>query len=233
VFCNEKECQVAELIWNAGPVVKLVMLLLVYLSVVSWAIIFYKWRLVRRALQQSQAFLDCFWSKRRLDLVAQQLDSFSDSPLTALFREGYQELVRVQPPRKEGEAPTLVLSDSGADNIARALRRSTTQQTQQLEKYLTFLATTGSTAPFIGLFGTVWGIMDSFHGIGQTGSASLAVVAPGISEALIATAIGLLAAIPAVVGYNYFLSKINRLIGQMDTFSQEFLNIVQHMARRA
>ncbi len=98
-------------------------------------------------------------------------------------------------------------------------------------KYLTFLATTGSTAPFIGLFGTVWGIMDAFHGIGQTGSASLAVVAPGISEALIATAIGLAAAIPAVMGYNHFLNKVNVLIGEMDNFSQEFLNIVERMER--
>jgi biopolymer transport protein TolQ len=119
-----------------------------------------------------------------------------------------------------------------ADNVARALRRATTQETQRLERYLTFLATTGSTAPFIGLFGTVWGIMDSFRGIGLTGSASLAVVAPGISEALVATAIGLVAAIPAVMGYNHFVNKVNVLTGEMDNFSQEFLNIVQRITRR-
>ncbi len=117
------------------------------------------------------------------------------------------------------------------ESVGRALRRATTQETLRLEKYLTFLATTGSTAPFIGLFGTVWGIMGAFHGIGQTGSASLAVVAPGISEALIATAIGLAAAIPAVMGYNHFLNKVNVLIGEMDNFSQEFLNIVERMER--
>ena len=126
----------------------------------------------------------------------------------------------------------MLFRSGRAENVARALRRATTTETHRLEKFLTFLATTGSTAPFIGLFGTVWGIMDAFHGIGKTGSASLAVVAPGISEALIVTAIGLAAAIPAVVGYNHFLNKTNVLIGEMDNFSQEFLNIVERMARR-
>ena len=116
--------------------------------------------------------------------------------------------------------------------VPRALARAPPQEIHRLEKFLTFLATTGSTAPFVGLFGTVWGIMAAFHGIGKTGSASLALVAPGISEALVATAIGLVAAIPAVMGYNFFISKVNVLTGEMDNFSQEFLNIVQRMARR-
>ncbi|RME34608.1 MAG: Tol-Pal system subunit TolQ, partial [Deltaproteobacteria bacterium] len=151
------------------------------------------------------------------------------SPLAVLFREGYRELARSQRPATETGG---AVADLGrADNVARALRRAMTSETQRLERYLTFLATTGSTAPFIGLFGTVWGIMDSFHGIGKTGSASLAVVAPGISEALIATAIGLVAAIPAVVAYNHFVSKVNVLTGEMDNFSQEFLNIVQRIGR--
>jgi biopolymer transport protein TolQ len=122
-------------------------------------------------------------------------------------------------------------TDGGVDKVARALRRATTVETHRLEKFLTFLATTGSTAPFIGLFGTVWGIMDSFRGIGQTGNASLAVVAPGISEALVATAIGLVAAIPAVVAYNHFVNKVNVLTGEMDNFSQEFLNILERQPR--
>lgn len=219
-----------ELILGAGPVVKLVLLVLVYFSVVSWAIIFLKFRVVRRAIVESERFLDYFWAKKSFEVIGQGLKDFAHSPLTVLFREGYQELLRGQRPASDVTGGPV--ADLGrSDNVARALRRATTSETQRLEKYLTFLATTGSTAPFIGLFGTVWGIMNSFHGIGKTGSASLAVVAPGISEALIATAIGLIAAIPAVMAYNHFVSKVNVLTGEMDNFCQEFLNIVQRMSR--
>jgi biopolymer transport protein TolQ len=216
---------------GAGPVVKLVLLVLVYFSVVSWAIIFLKFKTIQKAKKDSDAFLEFFWSKKRFDLIQQNLKDFANSPLTVLFRDGYHELVRNQR-KPEEEGANFGIELRGADNVARALRRATTQEIQRLEKFLTFLATTGSTAPFIGLFGTVWGIMDSFRSIGQTGSASLAVVAPGISEALVATAIGLVAAIPAVVAYNYFVSKVSVLTGEMDNFSQEFLNIVEHMSRR-
>jgi len=219
-----------ELILGAGPVVKLVLLVLAYFSIVSWAIIFLKFRVIRRAIIDSDRFLDFFWAKKRFDLIGQGLKDFSHSPLTVLFREAYQELLRgSRQPSEGGSGPSAELGR--AANVSRALRRATTSETQRLERYLTFLATTGSTAPFIGLFGTVWGIMDSFHGIGKTGSASLAVVAPGISEALIATAIGLVAAIPAVMAYNHFVSKVNVLTGEMDNFCQEFLNIVQRMGR--
>lgn len=220
-----------DLILNAGLVVKLVLLILVYFSVVSWAIIFHKLRVIHRAARDSERFLEFFWSKKRFDVIGQGLKDYAHSPLAVLFREGYQEMVKGQRPR-EGEEAAFHAEGASAENVSRALRRAMTQETHRLEKYLTFLATTGSTAPFIGLFGTVWGIMDSFHGIGKTGSASLAVVAPGISEALVATAIGLVAAIPAVVAYNHFLNKVNVLIGEMDNFSQEFLNIVQRMVRR-
>jgi len=221
-----------ELILGAGPVVKLVLLILAFFSVVSWAIIFNKFLVVYRAMRESTRFLEFFWATKRFDAIGQGLMNYARSPLAVLFREGYQELVKGQR-RREGEEETAPTADLGASgNVARALRRATTQETQRLERYLTFLATTGSTAPFIGLFGTVWGIMDSFHGIGKTGSASLAVVAPGISEALVATAIGLVAAIPAVMAYNHFVSKVNVLAGEMDNFSQEFLNIVERMARR-
>lgn len=217
-----------DLILGAGPVVKLVLAVLVYFSIVSWAIIFYKFLVVQRAARDSERFLAFFWAKKRLDVVGQSVGDFPHSPLAVLFREGYQELLRGQ--KGGDEEPS---DFRAADNVARALRRATTSETQRLERYLTFLATTGSTAPFIGLFGTVWGIMDSFRSIGATGSASLAVVAPGISEALVATAIGLVAAIPAVMGYNHFINKVNILTGEMDNFSQEFLNIVQHLTRRA
>ncbi|ALC18279.1 cell division and transport-associated protein TolQ [Desulfuromonas soudanensis] len=220
-----------DLILNAGLVVKLVLLILVYFSVVSWAIIFHKLRVIHRAASDSERFLEFFWSKKRFDVIGQGLKDYAHSPLAVLFREGYQEMVKGQRPR-EGEESAFHAEGASAENVSRALRRAMTQETHRLEKYLTFLATTGSTAPFIGLFGTVWGIMDSFHGIGKTGSASLAVVAPGISEALVATAIGLVAAIPAVVAYNHFLNKVNVLTGEMDNFSQEFLNIVQRMVRR-
>lgn len=221
-----------ELISDAGLVVKLVLLILVGFSLLSWAIIFLKFRVIYGAMRDSQRFQQFFWNKRRLDAIVQKLKDFPQAPTAVLCREGYQELLRGHR-ENTGEEGSPFSTDMGqADNVARALRRASTQETQRLERYLPFLATTGSTAPFIGLFGTVWGIMDSFIGIGKTGSASLAVVAPGISEALVATAIGLVAAIPAVVAYNHFISKINVLAGDMDSFSQEFLNIVGRMLRR-
>jgi len=220
-----------ELITNAGLVVKLVLLILVYFSVVSWAIILFKGLVIHRAMRDSDRFLDFFWAKRRFDVISQGLGEYRHSPLAVLFREVYQEQLQSRRPG-EGVAEGQLVADLGEqERVARVLRRATTSETQRLEKYLAFLATTGSAAPFIGLFGTVWGIMDAFHGIGQSGSASLAVVAPGISEALVATAIGLVAAIPAVIGYNHFVNKVNVLIGEMDNFSQEMLNIVQRMVR--
>ncbi len=222
-----------DLILGAGPVVKLVLAILVYFSVVSWAIIFFKLRVIQRATRDSEQFLDFFWAKKRFDAIGQGLGDYRFSPLTVLFREGYQELLKSQGKRPGEEEQGLIADLGGSENVERALRRAMTQETHRLEKFLTFLATTGSTAPFIGLFGTVWGIMDAFRGIGKTGSASLAVVAPGISEALVATAIGLVAAIPAVMAYNHFVNKVNVLTGEMDNFSQEFLNIVQRMMRRS
>ncbi|MBJ6725620.1 protein TolQ [Geomesophilobacter sediminis] len=213
---------------STGLVVKLVLGILLYFSVVSWGIIFYKLLQVYRANSASQHFLEFFWKAKRFDAIATQLDRFENSPLAVLFNEGYGELKKLQEKVVEKSDPSVISTDlGGIDNIARALRRATTSEITRLEKYLTFLATTGSTAPFIGLFGTVWGIMTAFQGIGQAGSASLATVAPGIAEALIATAIGLVAAIPAVMGYNHFQQKIKVLISEMDSFSTELLNIVQ------
>ena len=215
---------------GTGLVVKLVLLILIVFSVLSWAIIFDKFRQVHRANRESERFLDFFWKTKRFDAISAQLDRFASSPIAVLFTEGYSELNKLAHKGEEKEDPHVISTElGGIDNIARALRRATTSEITRLEKYLTFLATTGSTAPFIGLFGTVWGIMTAFKGIGETGSASLAVVAPGIAEALIATAIGLVAAIPAVIGYNHFQHKIKVLIAEMDSFSTEFLNIVQRM----
>lgn len=219
-----------ELFWNASLMVKLVLLVLVYFSVVSWGIILLKFLVVQRAMRDTKSFLDFFWESKRFDLIYQGIKNYGASPLTTLFREGYQELRKDQRDREEPEE--RLDFERRSEAVTRVLRRATTQETQHLEKYLTFLATTGSTAPFIGLFGTVWGIMEAFHGIGQSGSASLAVVAGPISEALVATAIGLVAAIPAVMGYNHYVSKTRTLINDMDNFAQEFLNISERMLRR-
>jgi len=213
---------------GTGIIVKLVLFVLIYFSVVSWAIIFYKLLQVHKANKESESFLAFFWQTKRFDAVSAQVDRFANSPLSILFTEGYNELKKLGEKGEEKSDPNVISTElGGVDNIARALRRATTSEITRLEKYLTFLATTGSTAPFIGLFGTVWGIMTAFKGIGETGSASLAVVAPGIAEALVATAIGLVAAIPAVMGFNHFQNRIKVLIAEMDNFSTEFLNIVQ------
>ncbi len=215
------------IILGAGIIVKLVLLLLLSFSVVSWAIILFKFFQVQRANSESERFMDFFWKSKRFDTIAFQVDRFAHSPLTVLFNEGYSELKKVVDSDSKSEGSALSTDLGGVENVSRALRRATNLEITRLEKYLTFLATTGSTSPFIGLFGTVWGIMTAFEGIGKTGSASLAVVAPGIAEALIATAIGLVAAIPAVMAYNHFQHKIRVLINEMDSFSTEFLNIVQ------
>lgn len=213
---------------STGLVVKGVLLLLIMFSVVSWAIIMFKFFQIQKAFSESGRFMDFFWKTKRFDTIASQVDRFASSPLTALFNEGYSELKQLM--EAEGTKPDhggLSTDLGGVANVTRALRRATNLEVNRLEKYTTFLATTGSTSPFIGLFGTVWGIMVAFEGIGKTGSASLAVVAPGIAEALIATAVGLVAAIPAVMAYNHFQHKIRVLVKEMDSFSTEFLNIVQ------
>jgi len=215
------------LMLGAGLVVKLVLIMLLFFSVVSWAIILFKLFQVHRANSESERFMDFFWKSKRFDTIASQVDRFANSPLTVLFNEGYGELKKVVEGDGASEGSALSTDLGGIENVSRALRRATNSEITRLEKYLTFLATTGSTSPFIGLFGTVWGIMTAFEGIGKTGSASLAVVAPGIAEALIATAIGLVAAIPAVMAYNHFQNKIRVLVKEMDSFSTEFLNIVQ------
>jgi biopolymer transport protein TolQ len=215
------------LILGAGLIVKLVLILLGFFSVVSWGIIFLKFYQINRANSESDRFMDFFWKSKRFDTIASQVDRFANSPLTVLFNEGYGELKKVVEGNGDSEGSALSTDLGGIENVSRALRRATNSEITRLEKYLTFLATTGSTSPFIGLFGTVWGIMTAFENIGKTGSASLAVVAPGIAEALIATAIGLVAAIPAVMAYNHFQNKIRVLIKEMDSFSTEFLNIVQ------
>ena len=203
-----------------------VLIILVLVSLVSWYIIGYKWWYIRRAQKQSLEFLDIFWQSKRLDTIFKTSEDLTRSPLSMVFRAGYVELSKIKKMQESGQ-DTMHTQLGEMENVSRALRRAASSEITQLESLVPFLATTGSTAPFIGLFGTVWGIMNSFRDIAGSGSANLTTVAPGISEALIATAIGLVAAIPAVVFYNYFLSKIKVLGSEMDNFSNDFLNIVK------
>lgn len=218
-----------ELILHSGPVVKLVLLILVLLSVCCWGIVLFKFIIMRSAIRESETFLNAFWEGGGLPQTYQIAKRLEQSPLAEIFRSGYLELQKLLNTKKEQaqqDAPAYGVF-SGIESIKRALDQAAIAEQSRLEKNLTFLATTGNTAPFIGLFGTVWGIMDAFRQIGVRGSASLATVAPGISEALIATAFGLVAAIPAVVAYNYFTSKARMISAEMDNFGSEFLNIIQ------
>ena len=212
---------------GTGLVVKAVLLMLIMFSVFSWAIIWFKFNQITKAFKDSGRFMDFFFKTKKFDTIAAQADRFAASPLVVLFSEGYSELKQVMEGDTRDSGGGISTDLGGVENVSRALRRATNLEVNRLEKYITFLATTGSTSPFIGLFGTVWGIMVAFEGIGRTGSASLAVVAPGIAEALIATAVGLVAAIPAVIAYNHFQHKIRVLIKERDSFSTEVLNSVQ------
>jgi len=210
----------------AGLVVKFVLILLVGFSVISWAIIFLKVRLFRGIDRNQAEFAKAFAEGKGLTALYEQAQKAEKSPLTEVFRAGYVEITRIQ--RERGEAPTGGHAASfPVDNIVRAMQKTSHEQVESLESYLPFLATTGSTTPFIGLFGTVWGIMNAFSGIGATGSASLATVAPGIAEALVATAAGLAAAIPSVIAYNYFLNRIRTVHTRIDSFTAEFINFLE------
>ncbi|WP_449245099.1 protein TolQ [Desulfobacca acetoxidans] len=234
------DLDVVPLILNAGPVVKGVMFILLVFSVACWGIIFAKVFQLSRAKKQTAEFLDLFWGARNLSTAYHETRHLQASPVAAIFRLGYIELgklMQTQVSTDSGDRDvlgTIAVRGAGVENVNRSLRRAMNTETTRLSRAITFLATTGNTAPFIGLFGTVWGIMTSFRGIGLKGSASLAVVAPGISEALVATAVGLAAAIPAVVAYNYFLSKVRVLETEMASFISDFLNIIERdMMRRA
>mgnify|MGYP001302722898 CR=1 FL=1 len=212
----------------AGPIVKLVLLLLVFFSVVSWAIIFLKFRFFKGIEKNQAAFVKSFSEGRNLAVLYELADKSERTPLTEVFRTGYLELTRIQrgrgpeTPPSAGRGGTFPL-----DNIERAMRKAVNEEAALMESYLPFLATTGSATPFIGLFGTVWGIMNAFSGIATTGSASLATVAPGIAEALIATAAGLAAAIPSVMAYNYFLNRVRGVVTRIDSFTIEFVNFLE------
>jgi biopolymer transport protein TolQ len=210
-----------DLVSNASGVVIGVMVLLGIMSVVGWYIIGFKYFFFARALRESDKFEEAFWRGRDIQAISQAAQQLRHSPLSAMFLAGYSELGKLQ--QQGGHADR----EGDLENIERALGKTHLKELTRLESMVPFLATTGSSAPFIGLFGTVWGIMNSFRAIGAMKTASVANVAPGIAEALIATAIGLVAAIPAVMAYNYFQRKIRVLSSEMETFAKDFLNIVR------
>jgi biopolymer transport protein TolQ len=230
------EIDLIHMITNAGTVVQLVLLLLLFFSVTSWAIIIVKYRYIKRSFKQSTEFTEFFWKSRDLSNAFAKAKQLHGSPLARIFRIGYLELKKTSQTGQPVEAESSDNSGNnlpfntrfaGIDNVERALRRATNTEMTRMTQMVPFLATTGNTAPFIGLFGTVWGIMNSFSGIGQRGSASLAVVAPGISEALVATAAGLAAAIPAVIAFNFFTNKIRIVETELHSFAADFLNIIE------
>ena len=207
-----------SLIWQASWLVQLVIGLLLLLSIFSWAIILAKWRELRRAEQDSEAFLEVY-QEGSLDAAYQLARQLERSPLASMFVSAYAEFNRMA--RFAGKGKGSGLSEAQIRALSRQLGWAGSREGLRLERGLSFLATTGSAAPFIGLFGTVIGIINAFHGIGQAGSASLAVVAPGIAEALIATAIGLFAAIPATIFYNYFVGELRGLTAAIDLFAAD------------
>ena len=227
-FDTSQQQGILDLVRGSSLIVQGVLYLLILFSVVSWGIIFYKYRQVRISKNESERFVEIFWESRNLASIHDASRELRSSPVAQVFRAGYEELLRVSRSKKEsshGEGLTTELG--GVDNVARAMKRATSVEITKLEKSMTFLATTASTTPFIGLFGTVWGIMNAFRGLSVTHSSSIQAVAPGIAEALIATAAGLAAAIPALMAYNHFVQKIKVLTADMDNFSHEFLNIAE------
>jgi biopolymer transport protein TolQ len=225
---GEARLDIVSLVLNASPVVKGVLGLLILMSVASWFVIASKTLYLSSAASRSTKFQDAFWKTGRLDEIWRISEASPPSPVGEVFRAGYTELAKLQ--KRRHETP-----DEGAgedrmgdiESIQRALDRARTTAITEMENRVPLLGTTASAAPFIGLFGTVWGIMNSFRNIGSKGAANLATVAPGIAEALVATAIGLMAAIPAVMAYNYFSRRIRVLAAEMETFSSDFLNIVR------
>jgi biopolymer transport protein TolQ len=228
---------IVDLVARSSLIAKAVLILLAIFSIVSWGVILYKLWAFRRASRQTGSFLDVFRRSSKFSEVQAVCRTLKDSPLVGIFQAGYAEITaQLRHGSPTGEASPDHPSHASAGNrptlkslpaLDRALLRASSVEMTRLERHVTFLATTASISPFIGLFGTVWGIMSAFEGIGQTGSTNLGIVAPGIAEALIATAAGLFAAIPAVYFYNHLTNQAKLFASQMDDFSLEFLNIAE------
>ncbi|HZS26190.1 MAG TPA: MotA/TolQ/ExbB proton channel family protein [Candidatus Angelobacter sp.] len=205
--------EIINLIRQTGAVAQGVLVILLIFSILSWSVILAKWGALKRARVQSGRFLRAFRKAQRLQDIAAISDQFKPSPLVAVFDNAYDEL------RRQG--------DSNITAVQRAAQIASSEELTRLERKLPLLATTGAVSPFIGLFGTVWGIIDAFNGLGTEGSATLRAVAPGISEALITTAFGLFAAIPAVIAYNQFTHQMREFAARMDDFTMEMLNFIE------
>ncbi|MCC6932008.1 MAG: MotA/TolQ/ExbB proton channel family protein [Deltaproteobacteria bacterium] len=212
-------------IGQTSLVVPLVLWLLISMSAVTWGIVITKFREIYNSKAQSDKFSAIFWSSRNFTQITAACNNLKACPVATVYLAGHHELQKVMETRDNRTATHGEFGD--LENIERALKRAKAEELTRLEKGTTFLATTASAAPFIGLFGTVWGIMRAFMGLSQATSTSIQAVAPGISEALIATAVGLAAAIPAAMAYNYFMQQVRYLSREMDKFSAEFLNLAK------
>jgi biopolymer transport protein TolQ len=219
------ELSIITLIWEASAVVQVVMFILAMASVVSWTYIFSKYREIRRAEETSDDFEERFWSGIDLADLYRELvhEDYETEGMENIFLAGFKEFARLR--RQPGITPDAVV-----EGAQRGMRVALSRELDRLDERLPFLATVGSTSPYIGLFGTVWGIMNSFRALGAVKQATLAMVAPGISEALVATAMGLFAAIPAVMAYNRYSTNIGRLANRYETFTEEFLSLLHRQA---
>ena len=223
------DLSIVNLILGASPLVQLVMLLLVLASAFSWTVILGKWRLLGRARESAEAFEKTFWTTNDLGGLYQRVARAERKPgensLETIFVAGFRDFIRL---RKDGDlSPDVIM-----EGAQRSMRVALNREVDALETHLPFLATVGSTSPYVGLFGTVWGIMNAFRALGNAKQATLAMVAPGIAEALIATAFGLFAAIPAVMAYNRYVTEVDRLSSRYDAFFEEFSNILQRQAHK-
>ncbi|MDH5326347.1 MAG: protein TolQ [Gammaproteobacteria bacterium] len=216
-----------SLVTNASVLVQGVMALLMLVSIMSWTMIFQKARVLKKASKAADVFEEKFWSGGDLNTLYSQVTSgrFPQSGMANIYEAGFKEFARLR--KQESADPMAVL-----EGAQRAMRVSLSRELDKLETHLPFLATVGSTSPYVGLFGTVWGIMNSFRALGNVKQATLAMVAPGIAEALIATAMGLFAAIPAVVSYNRYSADLDRIVGRYQTFMEEFASILQRQAHK-
>jgi biopolymer transport protein TolQ len=223
------QLSVVQLMLGTGPVVAAVLWTLVGFSIGCWGISLYKLVQISRARRESERFITIFWESKNLNAIHTASVGFKHSPVAQVFRAGYQELLQLTRAKRQAVGAQSEFSTDlgGIENVTRAMKRQSNVELTKLEYGTTFLATTGSAAPFIGLFGTVWGIMTAFMGLSAAHSSSIQAVAPGIAEALIATAVGLVAAIPAVMFYNFFTARIRVLATEMENFTSEFLNIAE------
>ena len=221
----QNELQILDLIMQASWLVKGVMLLLLLASVASWVIIFRKRQVLNRAEKEADTFEEKFWSGTDLTAMHEAITAGhrKTDGMERIFESGFSEFLRMRQQARMG--PNAMV-----DGAQRSMRIALTRETEELEFRLNFLATVGSTSPYIGLFGTVWGIMTSFHQLANVNQATIAMVAPGISEALVATAMGLFAAIPAVIAFNRFSNQVERLEVRYDNFKEEFSSILQRQA---